>query len=253
MQAIVSRPPMLLGAALLGGAVTFAILASRNPSSPPPATAPESPAPAPVSSEGAAPSTPSELAETIFGAYHESVVSDFVARPSFGFTRVSPHPGFSPYLDSSFTRFDFTFIGNDPSVRKFQVDDAALEGRPLVFHMSEAYARREQERNAVMLQEVDPFQRAPLHDPRALFDKDLKPEVSLPTGGELALLARFESSTETMTELHPVPGGALGYGALRATAKCLQCHEKEEGALLGLFRYRFDHGGGSPFRDLAAR
>lgn len=193
------------------------------------------------------------LADKIFEAYHETVISEFEKRPTFGFSRTFPHPGFSPYLNSSFTRFDFTFIGNDPAVRKYRAEDPALDGGPLVFHMSDAYRRREEERNAVMLKNVDPFQRNTLHAPDALFDKDLKPEVSLPSEAELALIARFESQAGKTVEFHPEAGGTFGYGAVRATATCLQCHEKEEGSLLGLFRYRFEHGPADTVKDLAVQ
>jgi len=246
MKAHLPRFLSLLGAALFGGALTFTLLPRETPRS-------EGPALPAVADETPLPPPTNELAERIFEGYHGTVVTDFINRSGFGISRLAPHPGFSPYPDSSFNRFDFTFIGNDPLERKYEVEDPALAGGPLVFRISEAYARREEARNAVMLQNVDPFQRAPVHDPRALFDKDLKPDVSLPTGAELDLLARFEADPEKTVELHPVAGGTLGYGALRASASCLECHEKKEGDLLGLFRYRFEHGPAGTLKDLALR
>lgn len=252
MKTPLPRLLSLVAAAALGGGLTFAIVPRKAPLPEPFVAVPEPSSLPLVPAEAAAEAPPSmELAERIFEGYHESVVSDFQKRPSFGFARTAPHPGFSPYLDTNFSRFDFTFIGNDPDKRTYPVEDPALRGRPLVFHISEAYDRREKARKAVMLPNTDPFQRAPLHEPGALFDKDLKPEVFLPTGAEFAILARFEAAPEKTIELHPVAGGTLGYGALRASASCLACHEKQEGALLGLFRYRFEHGSAGSLQDLA--
>jgi hypothetical protein len=246
MKAHLPRLLSFVGASLLGGAVTFALLPRETPSPQIPASTAEV-----VSASEDPPAN--ELAARILEAYHGTVVSEFVHRSGFGISRTAPHPGFSPYPNSVFTRFEFTFIGNDPLERKFEVTDPSLVGRPLVFHLNEAYARREEARNALMLQNVDPFQRAPVYDPRALFDKDLKPEVSLPTETEFAILARFEASPEKTIELHPVAGGTLGYGALRASASCLECHEKKEGDLLGLFRYRIEHGPAGSLKDLALK
>lgn len=256
MKTLLPRLLSLLAAAALGGGLTFAILPRKAAPPAPPAptvAAPATPSIPLVLAEAAEPPQRNELAEHLFEGYHKSVVSDFQARPGFGISRTAPHPGFSPYLDTNFSRFGFSFIGNDPEKRKYEVEDPAYRGVPLVFHISEAYDRREKARNALMIQNIDPFQRAPVHDPGALFDKDLKPDVSLPTEDEFAILARFEATPEKIIEFHAVGGGTLGYGALRASASCLSCHEKEEGALLGLFRYRFEHGPAGWVKDLAVK
>ncbi len=251
MKALLPRLLSLLGAAAMGCALTLALLPEKA-AVPEPSAVPEQ-APLPLALAEAVESPPAnELAERIFEGYHEAVVAEFVRRPGFSFGRTSPHPGFPLTPASFFGEHDFTFIGNDPAQRRYEVEDAALEGQPLVFRMAEAISQWEAGRNAIRLPNTDPFLPVRLPD-HALFDQDLKPDVSLPTEAEFAILARFEASPEKRIELHPVPGGTLGYGAVRAAAACVQCHEKEESALLGLFRYRFEHGPAASLEDLALR
>lgn len=260
MKTLLPRFLAFCGAAAFGCALTLAFLPQKT-ALPEPSAAPEQPPLPPALTDVAEPPPSNELVARLFEDYHEAAMAEFVARPGNGYNRhapVSTHPQFQFQPSSIFNRNEFTLIGNDPAKRRYQVEDPTLQGLPLVFRFNVALAKLEAGPTVEILPSGDiplviSFQKAADAASFALVEGYLKPEVSLPTEAEFAILARFEASPEAAVELHPVPGGTLGYGAVRAAAACLRCHEKEEGALLGLFRYRFEHGPAASFEDLALR
>lgn len=180
---------------------------------------------------------------------HEEVTQKFIKAMGFGFMRrvsyeLSPDGEATATTPKDHEWFKFA-TGNEP----YQVNLIGLVNDPdgSVYQSTYEIKRRIKDRatNRQEIESKDDKVKS-ITIPNLEFSDHFllglthMPEIIAQTNLDKNAIAAFTKNPMGKPYLQKENGIWIGYGSIRATeAKCIKCHEVENGALLGLFRYEF--------------